>query len=82
MSVNCCSQYGTIQKKYKDVIMTVDIRDLEKNSNILDEYYYVDVEDKKTKKYIGLFISPKYAEEIKKLIGKKISKENSRLRVL
>ena len=55
--------------------MTVGIRELSRNSNILDGYDYVDVEDKKTHEYKGLFISPKYADEFKKYLDKKISKE-------
>jgi len=55
--------------------MTVGMRELARNSNILDDYDYVDVEDKKTHEYKGLFISPKYADEFKKFLEDKISKE-------
>ena len=47
-----------------------------RNANILDGYDYVDVEDKKTHKYKGLFISPKYADEFKRFLEDKISKEH------
>jgi len=53
----------------------VGIRDLARNSNILDGKDYVEVEDKKTHEYKGLFISPKYAKEFKKLLDEKIAKE-------
>jgi hypothetical protein len=53
----------------------VGIRDLVRNSNILDGYDYVEVEDKKTHEYKGLFISPKYADEFKAFLEDKISKE-------
>ncbi len=53
----------------------VGIRDLARNSNILDGYDYIEVEDKKTHEYKGLFISPKYAEEFKSFLEDKISKE-------
>ncbi len=53
----------------------VGIRDLTRNSNILDGYDYVEVEDKKTHEYKGLFISPKYAQEIKRYLENKISKD-------
>ena len=52
--------------------MKIGIRDLVRNSNILDGYDYVEVEDKKTHEYKGLFVSPEYADEIKE---EKISKE-------
>ena len=54
--------------------MVVGMRELARNSNILDGYDYVDVEDKKTHEYKGLFISPKYAEKFKKLLEEEISK--------
>ncbi len=55
--------------------MTIGLRELARNTNILDEYDYVDVEDKKTHEYKGLFVSPKYAEEFKSFLEDKISKE-------
>lgn len=53
----------------------VGIRELGRNSNILDGHDYVDVEDKKTHEYKGLFISPKYADDFKKFLEAKISKQ-------
>ncbi len=53
----------------------VGMRELARNSNILDGYDYVEVEDKKTHEYKGLFISPKYADEFKAFLEDKISKE-------
>ena len=58
--------------------MTVGMRELARNSNILNGYDYVDVEDKKTHEYKGLFVSPKYADEFKKFLDDKISKEEQR----
>lgn len=51
---------------------TLSIRDLARNTNILQHYDYVDVEDKKSHEYKGLFISPKYADEFRALLEKKI----------
>jgi hypothetical protein len=56
----------------------VGIRDLARNSNILDGYDYVEVEDKKTHEYKGLFVSPKYADEFKAFLQNKISKEHQK----
>jgi len=42
------------------VTMTVGMRELARNSKILDGYDYVDVEDKKTHKPKGLFVSPNF----------------------
>ncbi len=55
--------------------MVVGMRELARNSNILDGYDYIDVEDKKTHQYKGLFVSPKYADEFKTFLDEKISKE-------
>lgn len=54
----------------------VGIREIARNSNILDGYDYVEVEDKKTHEYKGLFVSPKYAKEFKKFLDEKIAKEH------
>ena len=51
----------------------VGIRDLARNSNILDAYDYIEVVDKKTHKFKGLFISPEYADEFRDFLDKKIS---------
>ncbi len=53
--------------------MVVGMRELARNSNILDGYDYVDVEDKKTHRYKGLFVSPKYANEFKRFLEDKIA---------
>jgi hypothetical protein len=58
------------------VTTTIGMRELARNSNILDGYDYVEVEDKKTHEYKGLFVSPKYAKEFKAFLDNKISKEH------
>ena len=55
--------------------MKVGIRELARNSNILDGFDYIEVEDKKTHEYKGLFISPKYADEFKIFLEDKLSQE-------
>lgn len=53
----------------------VGVRDLIRNSNILKKYDYVEIEDKKTHKLRGIFISGKVAEEFKKFLEKKKQKK-------
>ena len=53
--------------------MKVGIRELARNTNILDGYDYIEVEDKKTHEYKGLFISPKYADEFKSFLEDKLA---------
>ena len=44
----------------------IGIREVTRNFSILDEYDYVEIEDKKTHEYKGMFISSKYAKEFKR----------------
>jgi len=53
----------------------VGIRDIVRNFSMLDNYDYVEIEDKKSHKIKGLFISSKYADEIKNFLKKKIDEE-------
>ena len=58
--------------------MKVGMRELARNSNILDGYDYIEVEDKKTHEYKGLFISPKYADEFKSFLEDRYLKKHKR----
>lgn len=53
----------------------VGIRDLARNIDILQKHDYVDIEDKKTHEYKGLFLSPAYAKEFKEYLKNKSKKE-------
>ncbi|MEA2028186.1 MAG: hypothetical protein U9N49_04360 [Campylobacterota bacterium] len=55
--------------------LTTGIRDIARNVNMLQEYDYIEVEDKKTHEYKGLFLSPKYAKEFKAYLEDKKAKE-------
>ncbi len=55
--------------------MTIGIRELARNTKIMEQYDYVEIEDKKTHEKKGLLISPKYADEFKALLEQKISAE-------
>lgn len=55
----------------------IGIRDLARNIDILQNYDYVDVEDKKTHEYKGLFLSPFYAKEFKEYLKQKSTKERA-----
>jgi hypothetical protein len=58
----------------------IGIREVTRNFSILDEYDYVDIEDKKTHEYKGMFISSKYAKEFKKFLDEKKQEKLDRLR--
>ncbi|MEA3363530.1 MAG: hypothetical protein U9Q61_09745 [Thermodesulfobacteriota bacterium] len=57
--------------------ITVGIRDLIRDSGILDEHDYVDIEDKRSHSYKGLFVAPKYAQELKAYLDKKIQSDKN-----
>jgi len=59
-------------------VMKIGIRDLVRNAKMLDNYDYLEIEDKKTHKHKGIFVSAKYSKEIKEYIDKKIAKEKKR----
>jgi len=57
------------------MVTTMSIRDLTRSSGVLYKYDYVEVENKKSKTYQGIFIPDKYAKEIKKILDEKIANE-------
>ncbi len=57
---------------------TLSIRDLARSGKILLEYDYVDIEDKKSHEYKGLFVSKQYAEDVKKFLKEKLKKEHQK----
>jgi hypothetical protein len=54
---------------------TIGIRDLARGSSVLEEYDYVNIEDKKTHKRKGLIVSNQYADEVEKYLKKIIAKK-------
>ena len=56
----------------------VGIRELVRDTSILDRYDMIEIEDKKTKKPKGLYVSQKYAEDVKKMIEQKEQEEQKR----
>ena len=54
---------------------TMSIRELTRNGSMFGEYDYIDIEDKKSHEYKGVFISAQYADDVKKFLEKKLAKE-------
>lgn len=54
---------------------TMSIRELTRNGSMFGEYDYIDIEDRKSHEYKGVFISAQYADEVKKFLEKKFAKE-------
>ena len=57
---------------------SIGIRDIVRNTSILDEYDLIEIEDKKTKKRKGLFVSSKYADEVRQFIEARKKEEQER----
>ena len=54
---------------------TMSIRELTRNGSMVGEYDYINIEDKKSHEYKGVFISSKYADRVKDFLKKEIEKE-------
>jgi hypothetical protein len=57
---------------------TMSIRDLTRNGNMFAQYDYINIEDKKSNEYKGVFISSKYADKVKAFLEKEILKEKQK----
>ena len=60
------------------MMTTMSIRDLTRSGDTLFQYDYVEIENKKSKTYQGIFIPQKYAKEMKKILDKKIYQEKQK----
>ena len=49
----------------------VGIREFTRNPSLMNEYSFVEIEDKKSKTLKGAFVSSEYLQEVKKFIEKK-----------
>ena len=58
--------------------MKVGIRELVRDTSILDKYDYIEIEDKKTHKSKGIFVSEKYAKDIQEFIENKHNEDIQR----
>ena len=54
---------------------TMSIRDLTRSGKKLTEYDYVDIEDRKSHEYKGVFVPSRYADEVKAFLEKKLEEE-------
>jgi len=54
---------------------TMSIRELTRNGSMFGEYDYIDIEDRKSHEYKGVFVSAQYADDVKKFLEKKLAKE-------
>ena len=54
---------------------TMSIRDLTRSGSMFAHYDYIDIEDKKSNEYKGVFVSSKYAKMVKEFLEREISKE-------
>jgi len=57
---------------------TLSIRELTRNGAILGDYDYVDIEDKKSHLYRGVFVPERYAKSVKDYLERKILHEKQK----
>ncbi|MEE2717227.1 MAG: hypothetical protein VX610_07350 [SAR324 cluster bacterium] len=50
----------------------MSIRELTRNGQMLTEFDYIDIEDKKRRAYKGVFVPSRYAQEVKDFLDKKL----------
>ncbi len=55
---------------------TMSIRELTRSGKKLKEYDYIDIEDRKSHDYKGVFVPEKYADEVKAFLQKRLAKEH------
>ncbi len=53
----------------------MSIRELTRNGKILTDFDYIDIEDRKSNEYKGVFIPKQYADDVKTFLKKKLKKE-------
>ena len=56
----------------------VGVREITRNFNILQDYDYVEVEDKKSNTIKGLFVSAKYTQEVKEFLDAKLKAQKQK----
>jgi len=60
------------------VTTTMSIRELTRNGSMFGQYDYINIEDKKSNEYKGVFISSKYADMVKDFLKKEIEKQQKK----
>jgi hypothetical protein len=57
--------------------ISMSIRDLTRSGAMLNSFDYIDIEDKKSHDYKGVFIPSQYAEAVKGFLANKLAQEKS-----
>lgn len=58
--------------------ITIGMRDLVRDSNIISHYDYVNIEDKRNHQYKGLLVSATHAKKVKEFLDKSIAAEKQK----
>ena len=54
---------------------TMSIRELTRNGAMIGGYDYIDIEDRKSHEYKGVFVSRRFADEVKTFLEQKLNRE-------
>ena len=71
--------YNTsIDDKEPMMTTTMSSRELTRNGNMMGQYDYIDIEDRKSHEYKGVFISAKHADRVKAFLDKQMEEEKQK----
>ena len=57
--------------------ISMSIRDLTRNGALLNSFDYIDIEDKKSNDYKGVFVPRQYAQAVKSFLEEKLAQEKA-----
>ena len=57
---------------------TMSIRELTRNGNMMAQYDYIDIEDRKSHEYKGVFVPARYSEMVKEFLRQKAEEEKQK----
>jgi len=58
--------------------ITIGMRDLVRDSSVLSKHDLIDIEDKRTHQYKGVFVSSEYAQKTKEFVQRTIKAEKQK----
>jgi hypothetical protein len=56
----------------------MSIREFARNGDLMGQYDYIDIEDRKSHEYIGVFVSAKHADQVKEFLDKQMEEEKQK----
>jgi len=68
--------YALIMKVQDEIhVASLSIRELTRSGKTLQEFDYIDIEDRKSHEYKGVFVPQSHAADVKEFLSKKLKRE-------